>query len=69
MSYLSWMLFNYPINITGLPEANVPCGFSSAGLPVGLQIIGRWHDDATVLRASAAFEELAPWADKRPVLG
>ena len=47
MSYLSWMVFTYPFNITGQPAANVPCGFSSAGLPVGLQIIGRWHDDAT----------------------
>ncbi len=68
MSYLSWMVFTYPINITGQPAANVPCGFSSAGLPVGLQIIGRWHDDATVLRASAAFEKLSPWAEKRPTL-
>ena len=37
------------------------------GLPVGLQIVGRWRDDATVLRAAAAFEELAPWVDGRPL--
>ena len=65
-SYLSWTAFTYPVNVTGLPAASVPCGFAANGLPVGLQIIGRWRDDATVLRAAAAFEKLAPWADRRP---
>ena len=68
MSYLSWTAFTYPINVTGQPAATVPCGFDSNGLPIGLQIIGRWRDDVTVLRASAAFEELAPWADKQPAV-
>lgn len=67
-SYLSWTAFTYPFNATGQPAATVPCGFASDGLPVGLQIVGRYRDDATVLRASAAFEELAPWADRRPEL-
>ena len=67
-TYLSWTAFTYPFNITGQPAATVPCGFASDGLPVGLQIVGRWRDDVTVLRASAAFEALAPWADKRPPL-
>ena len=67
-TYLSWTAFTYPFNITGQPAASVPCGFDHNGLPVGLQIVGRWRDDVTVLRASAAFEELAPWADKRPPL-
>lgn len=66
MTYLGWTAFTYPFNLTGHPAATVPCGFTSAGLPVGLQIIGRWRDDATVLRASAAFEELRPWANQRP---
>jgi aspartyl-tRNA(Asn)/glutamyl-tRNA(Gln) amidotransferase subunit A len=65
-SYLGWTAFSYPFNTTGQPAATVPCGFASDGLPVGLQIVGRWRDDVTVLRASAAFEALAPWADKRP---
>ena len=64
-SYLSWTAFTYPFNITGQPAATVPCGFVD-GLPVGLQIVGRWRDDVTVLRASAAFERLAPWAHVRP---
>jgi aspartyl-tRNA(Asn)/glutamyl-tRNA(Gln) amidotransferase subunit A len=67
-TYLSWTAFTYPFNITGQPAATVPCGFASDGLPVGLQIVGRWRDDVTVLRASAAFEALAPWAEKRPPL-
>ena len=66
-TYLGWTAFTYPFNITGQPAATVPCGFSN-GLPVGLQIVGRWRADATVLRASAAFEALAPWADKQPPL-
>lgn len=64
-TYLDWTAFTYPFNLTGQPAASVPCGFSD-GLPVGLQIVGRWRDDATVLRAAAAFEALAPWADKQP---
>jgi aspartyl-tRNA(Asn)/glutamyl-tRNA(Gln) amidotransferase subunit A len=64
-SYLSWTAFTYPFNLTGQPAASCPCGFID-GLPVGLQIVGRWRDDATVLRAAAAFEELAPWAGARP---
>jgi aspartyl-tRNA(Asn)/glutamyl-tRNA(Gln) amidotransferase subunit A len=44
----------------------VPCGFTRDRLPVGLQILGRRFEDATVLRASAAFERLAPWAQERP---
>jgi aspartyl-tRNA(Asn)/glutamyl-tRNA(Gln) amidotransferase subunit A len=67
-TYLSWTAFTYPFNITGQPAATVPCGFASDGLPVGLQIVGRWRDDVTVLRASAAFEALAPWVEKRPPL-
>ena len=52
--------------MTGQPAATVPCGFTKAGLPIGLQIIGRRYDDVTVLRASAAFEAAQPWARRRP---
>jgi len=60
--------FTSTFNLTGQPAANVPCGFSSDGLPIGLQIVGRWGDEATVLRASAAFEKARPWANKIPPL-
>ncbi len=65
---LSWTPFTYPFNLTGQPAATVPCGRASDGLPVGLQIVGRWRDDASVLRAAAAFEEARPWAQLRPAL-
>ena len=52
--------------MTGHPGASVPCGFTSDKLPIGLQILGRRFEDATVLRASAAFEKIAPWAHLRP---
>lgn len=56
----------YPFNLTGLPAATVPYGFTSEGLPVGLQIVGPRFSDASVLRASAAFEQAKPWAGRRP---
>jgi aspartyl-tRNA(Asn)/glutamyl-tRNA(Gln) amidotransferase subunit A len=55
-------------NMTGNPAATVPCGWSTDGLPLGLQIVGRWDDDGGVLRAAAAFEALAPWAGHQPPL-
>jgi aspartyl-tRNA(Asn)/glutamyl-tRNA(Gln) amidotransferase subunit A len=60
--------FTYPFNLTGQPAATVPCGFTSEGLPVGLQIVGRWHAETTVLRAAACFEAAQPWAASRPPL-
>jgi aspartyl-tRNA(Asn)/glutamyl-tRNA(Gln) amidotransferase subunit A len=65
---LGWSFFTYPFNLTGQPAASLPCGFSSAGLPIGLQVVGRRHADAQVLTASAAFESLAPWQARRPSL-
>ena len=61
-----WLPFTFPINMTGQPAASVPAGFTSEGLPVGLQIVGRHLDDPLVLRASAAFEAAAPWRDRWP---
>ncbi len=58
--------FTYPFNLTGYPAASVQCGFTYGGLPVGLQIVGRWHADAAVLRAAAGFERIQPWAQHRP---
>jgi Asp-tRNA(Asn)/Glu-tRNA(Gln) amidotransferase A subunit family amidase len=63
---LERLTFTAPFNLTGQPAASVPCGWTKDGLPVGLQIIGRWHADALVLRAAAGFEALQPWRDRRP---
>lgn len=58
--------FTFPFNLTGQPAASVPCGFTSEGLPVALQVVGRWHADTLVLQAAAACEQAAPWAHLRP---
>jgi amidase len=65
-NYIEWVLLTYAFTVLGVPAISVPCGFTAAGLPVGLQIAGRWRDEATVLRAAAAFEAAAPWAHLRP---
>jgi aspartyl-tRNA(Asn)/glutamyl-tRNA(Gln) amidotransferase subunit A len=64
----SWAEFSYPFTFAHNPAISVPCGFTPAGLPVGLQIVGRRLDDALVLRAATAFEAACPWSDKRPPL-
>ena len=66
--WLAWAEFSYPFNLSWNPAATVPCGFTSDGLPIGLQIVGRRFDDLGVLQASAAFEAALPWADRRPPL-
>jgi aspartyl-tRNA(Asn)/glutamyl-tRNA(Gln) amidotransferase subunit A len=59
--WISWAPFSNPFNLTQQPAASVPCGFTAAGLPVGLQIVGPMHADALVLRAARAFEAARPW--------
>jgi aspartyl-tRNA(Asn)/glutamyl-tRNA(Gln) amidotransferase subunit A len=56
----TWTPFSYPFNLTQQPALSVPCGFTSDGLPVGLQIVGGKYDDALVLRAGHAFETARP---------
>jgi aspartyl-tRNA(Asn)/glutamyl-tRNA(Gln) amidotransferase subunit A len=59
---------NRPSNFTGLPAISVPCGFTREGLPVGLQLIGRAFDEATVLRIAFAYERVHEWRWHRPRL-
>jgi aspartyl-tRNA(Asn)/glutamyl-tRNA(Gln) amidotransferase subunit A len=66
--WLRWAGFSYPFNLTGLPAATCPCGFTSDGLPVGLQIVAGRFRDLRVLQASRAFERARPWARQRPPL-
>ena len=68
LSTVDWITYTYPFNMTGLPAATIPCGWTSNGLPIGMQIVGRRYDEKTVLQVSKAFEEIAPWQVKRPNL-
>ena len=61
-------LFTIPVNLAGLPGLSVRCGFSLAGLPIGLQFIGRPFDEATLLRAAHAYEQATRWQARRPPL-
>ncbi|WP_353194238.1 amidase [Pusillimonas noertemannii] len=62
----AWVPFGFPFNLTQQPAASIPCGFSSQGLPIGMQIVGPRFGDALVLRAARAYEMAAGWADRRP---
>ncbi len=63
---LAWQHYTYPFNLSGHPAASIPCGWSKDGLPIGMQIVGKRLDDLTVLQVSQAFEEIAPWQDRKP---
>jgi Asp-tRNA(Asn)/Glu-tRNA(Gln) amidotransferase A subunit family amidase len=62
-----WLL-TFPFNHTGQPAASIPAGWTSDGLPVGVQIVGPAHGEATVLSAAAAFESASPWNDFKPLI-
>jgi Asp-tRNA(Asn)/Glu-tRNA(Gln) amidotransferase A subunit family amidase len=55
-----------PFNLTGLPALSIPCGFTSAGLPIGLQIAGKPFDEETVLRVAHAYERATEWHQRQP---
>ena len=64
----SWpnLSFTYPINSAGYPAASVPAGYTSKGLPVGLHIIGKYGSEATIVKASSAYELVNPWRSFKP---
>ena len=67
-TYMAWMKSAYYISTAGNPAAAVPCGFSSSGLPIGLQIVGRHHDDWGVLQLAYAFEQATNIGKRRPAI-
>jgi len=63
----AWLSFTFPFNATGQPAFSLPNGFSKAGLPIGLQIVGRQNDEAGIIALAAQFEEARPWRDNKPI--
>jgi amidase len=67
-NYMAWMKSAYFISAAGNPAMSVPCAFSSGGLPIGIQIVGRHHDDWGVLQLGYAFEQATGIGRRRPVV-
>ncbi len=68
-SFIDWMKSCYYITVTGHPAISVPCGFTTDGLPVGIQIVGRYRDDFGVLQLAKAFEDATQcWQQLPPIL-
>lgn len=64
----NWFPYTMPFNITGHPALSLCCGYDTEGLPIGLQIVGRFRDEASVLRAAALYEASEAWLDRWPDL-
>jgi amidase len=65
-NYIAWMKSAYYISAAGNPAMSVPCAFSQGGLPIGIQIVGRHHDDWGVLQLGYAFEQATNVGRRRP---
>ncbi|HKW95776.1 MAG TPA: amidase [Methylomirabilota bacterium] len=65
----SLVRYTRPFNASGHPAASVPCGFTADGLPIGMQVVGRSFDEATVLRVADAYQRVTDWHSRRPPLG
>jgi aspartyl-tRNA(Asn)/glutamyl-tRNA(Gln) amidotransferase subunit A len=61
-------VFTISVNLAGLPAISLPSGFSTAGMPIGLQLIGRAFEEEIVLRAAHAYEQSAQWYQKKPTI-
>ena len=67
-TYIDWMMSCAFITVTGLPAISVPCGFTDDGLPVGLQIVGRPHEDFAVLQLAYAFQQATRFYERKPAV-
>ena len=59
-------VFTVSANLAGLPAISLPCGFTSGGLPIGLQLTGRAFEEAELLRIADAYERVTPWSSAIP---
>jgi aspartyl-tRNA(Asn)/glutamyl-tRNA(Gln) amidotransferase subunit A len=64
----NWFPYTMPFNITGHPALSLCCGYDAKGLPIGLQFVGRFRDEASVLHAAALYEASERWLDRWPAL-
>jgi aspartyl-tRNA(Asn)/glutamyl-tRNA(Gln) amidotransferase subunit A len=60
--------YTTPASLAGVPALSVPCGFTGAGLPIGLHLAGRAFDEATVLRVAHAYERATDWHRRHPLI-
>ncbi|KAG1535206.1 hypothetical protein G6F50_015364 [Rhizopus delemar] len=67
-NYIDWMRSGYYLSLTGHPAISVPCGFTDAGLPVGIQIGGRYRQEHALLQLAHAFEQATQYWRQAPVL-
>lgn len=63
----NWYCYTSPHNITGHPAISIPMGFTPDGLPAGFHAVGPWFGEQALIDLAAAFERMAPWADRWPV--
>ena len=68
-TYIDWIAITFAVTLTSCPAVSVPAGFTAAGLPVGLQIVGRHNADFEVLQLAHAFEQATRFGERRPPLG
>jgi aspartyl-tRNA(Asn)/glutamyl-tRNA(Gln) amidotransferase subunit A len=62
----AWYPYTFPFNLTGHPALSMPCGLSEGGLPIGLQLVGRWHEDGYLLAIAARLEAALGFAARPP---
>jgi aspartyl-tRNA(Asn)/glutamyl-tRNA(Gln) amidotransferase subunit A len=61
-------IYTISINLAGLPALSLPCGFDQAGMPIGMQIIGKHFDESTILRVGHVYEQATEWSKRKPNL-
>jgi amidase len=64
----AYVPFTPPFNVTGQPAVSLPLHWNEAGLPIGVQFVGRFGDEETLLSLAGQLEQAAPWAERRPAV-